>query len=257
MVTAGESVALGIESRVTKLENESKNEGVPIFGHVIEGMGNVGGSDTSTTDPVASLFSAGVGWLVDSIGFIREPIDKLQGNPAAIQADVDRLMKVAEDLKFLARDQRDDITSLQDWTGGAADAYRSSMKLLREEIAGLSKAVGGFGTLLAVSGGMVITLRQVVRDLIVNTISDLIPGAIAAIAMAFWTFGASIAIFIAAAVIAAVTTVIKCTRRIVMLKEALGRQVGRLGTLEEISGDIVTSLARFEKAVGGKGMSPA
>src|ERR1700736_4798782 len=37
--------------------------------------------------PLAGLLGAGIGWLIEHVSFLREPLDKLCGNPGAIQAE--------------------------------------------------------------------------------------------------------------------------------------------------------------------------
>src|SRR5688500_7389269 len=38
------------------------------------------------TDPLGTLASSVVGWIIENVGFIREPLDKLAGDPPAIEA---------------------------------------------------------------------------------------------------------------------------------------------------------------------------
>jgi uncharacterized protein YukE len=242
--------AIEIEHQVNVLIDEAKQEGVPIVGHVLEGMDNVGDGGGPPADPFAQLFSSGFGWMIDSVGFLRDAIDELDGDVAASQAAVDSMKQVSESLSFLARGHQADIASLQDWQGDAGDAFRASMKLLHEEILGLMHVVQGLGSLTAVTISMVITLRKIVRDLVAAALGAIVVIMLAAAAAAFWTLGASIAIGIGASIAAAAVTAVESARRITMLKDALGRQTDRMGTLESIAEDIADALKRFEKAAG-------
>ncbi|NUT51881.1 MAG: hypothetical protein HOV94_32000 [Saccharothrix sp.] len=243
-------LAVEIEHRITNLVNEAKQEGVPIIGHVLEGMDNVGDGGGAAPDPFTQLFSAGFGWMIDSVGFLRDALDELDGDAAATQTAVDSMKHVAENLTFAARSHRDDISSLADWEGEAGEAYRASMKQLHEELVSLGRVVEGLGTLTAVSISMVITLRKIVRDLVATALGTIVIIMLAAVAAAVWTFGASIAIGVAASIAAAAITAVESARRITMLTDALGRQTERMGTLEEIAGEIAEALTRFEKAAG-------
>jgi hypothetical protein len=245
--------AVEIEHKVKQLSNEAKEEGVPIVGHTLEGLDNVGDGGGGALDPFAQLFTSGFGWIIDSVSFLREPIEKLDGDAAAVQTAVDAMRTITENLTYVAHGHREDIPSLDDWQGEAAEAYRTSMQLLHEEILSLGKVVEGLGTLTAVSGAMVITLRKIVRELVATAVGSICIIMAAAAAAAFFTFGASIGVGIAASVAAAIAVMVESTRRITMLKEALGRQTGRMGELEGIAEDITKNLERFEKTTGGSG----
>lgn len=242
--------AVEIEHQVNVLINEAKQEGVPIVGHVLEGMDNIGDGGGPPADPFAQLFSSGFGWMIDSVGFLRNAIDELDGDVAASQAAVDSMKEVSESLSFLARGHQADIASLQDWQGDAGEAFRASMKQLHQEFLGLMNVVQGLGTLTAVTISMVITLRKIVRDLVAAALGSIVIIMLAAAAAAVWTLGASIAVGVAASIAAAAVTAVESARRITMLKDALGRQTDRMGTLESIAEDIADALKRFEKAAG-------
>lgn len=245
--------AVEVEHKIKQLSNEAKEEGVPIVGHTLEGLDNVGDGGGGALDPFAQLFASGFGWIIDSVSFLREPIDKLDGDASAVQTAVDAMKTITENLTYVAQGHREDIPSLDDWQGEAAEAHRASMKLLQEELIGLAKVVEGLGTLTAVSGAMVITLRKIVRELVATAIGSIIIILAAAVAAAFWTFGASIGVGIAASVAAAIAVMIESARRITMLQDALGRQADRMGELEGIAEDISDQLERFEKSTGGPG----
>ncbi|MFD0206040.1 MULTISPECIES: WXG100 family type VII secretion target [Saccharothrix] len=242
--------AIEIEHQVTLLVNEAKQEGVPIVGHVLEGMDNVGDGGGPPADPFAQLFSSGFGWMIDKVAFLRDAIDELDGDAAATQTAVDSMKQVSENLSFLARGHQADIASLQDWQGDAGEAFRASMKQLHEEILGLMHVVHGLGTLTAVTSSMVITLRKIVRELVATALGTIVIIMGAALAASVWTLGASIAIGIAASLTAAAVTAVESARRINLLTEALGRQTERMGTLETIAEEIADALKRYEKAAG-------
>jgi hypothetical protein len=243
-------LAVGIEHQVKKLSNDAKQEGVPIVGHTLEGMDNVGDGGGQAADPFTQLFSSGFGWMIDSVGFLRDPIEKLDGDAAAVQTAVEAMKTVTGNLTYVAHGHREDLPTLADWQGDAAEAHRASMKLLHEELLCLSYVVEGLGTLTAVSGSMVITLRKIVRDLVATALGSIVIIMIAAVAAAVPTLGTSVAVGIAASVAAAVTVFVESMRRITMLLSALGRQTERMGELETIAEDIATQLERFEKAAG-------
>jgi uncharacterized protein YukE len=242
--------AVEIEHQVKQLENEAKQEGVPIVGHPLEGMDNVGDGGNQAPDPFVQLFAAGFGWMIDSVSFLRDPIEKLDGDAAAVQTAVDSMKTITENLTYVAHGHREDIPTLADWQGEAAEAHRASMKLLHEELLSLARVVEGLGTLTAVSGSMVITLRKIVRDLVATGMGSIVIIMVAAVAAAVVTMGTSVMVGVAASVAVAIAVLIESTRRITMLLDALGRQTERMGELETIAEDIADELKRFEKAAG-------
>ena len=241
-------LAIEVEHQVKKLMNDAKEEGVPIVGHVLEGMDNIGDGGGAASDPFTQLFSSGFGWLIDSVGFIKDPIDKLDGDAAAVQTAVDSMQEITENLTYVAQGHQEDIPTLQDWAGAAGEAYLSSMRLLRAEIVSLAHVVEGLGTLAAVSGSMVMTLRKIVRDLVAVALGTIVIIMLAAMAAAIWTFGTSVAVGIASSVAVAIGVTIESTQRITKLQDALGRQTERMGELEGIAKDVADGLKRFEKS---------
>jgi uncharacterized protein YukE len=242
--------AVQIEHQIKKLENDAKQEGVPIVGHPLEGMDNVGDGGSLAPDPFTQLFTAGFGWLVDSVSFLRDPIEKLDGDAAAVQAAVDSMKTITENLIYVAHGHREDIPTLADWQGEAAAAHHASMTLLHEELRSLARVVEGLGTLTAVSGSMVITLRKIVRDLVATAMGSIVIIMVAAVAAAVVTLGTSVMVGVAASIAVAMAVLIESTRRITMLLDALGRQTERMGELETVAEDIANELTRFEKAAG-------
>src|SRR5512139_1885762 len=78
-------------------------------------------------DPLGAISSAGFGWLIGHISFLREPFDVLLGNPGAITSTAGNWSSAAATLNSAA--QKYASTSRQqtvNWTGDAADAYRST-----------------------------------------------------------------------------------------------------------------------------------
>ncbi|KAA2258116.1 hypothetical protein F0L68_24385 [Solihabitans fulvus] len=201
-------------------------------------------------DPFGSLLSAGVGWLLDNISFLREPLDALLGDPQAIAANSDQLSQISVEIQTIAQEHDSDVGQLQDWQGPAADACKGSMSRLTGELVTLSKAVKGAELVVSVSGDLVSALRDVVRDLISQLLSDLIMEGLAALAAAAFTFGASIPAFIGAAVGQAAALAAKCAAKIAKLVAALGRNAGRFAKVIEVMEKIAKILGRFAAAVG-------
>lgn len=202
------------------------------------------------SDPLSMLVSSGVGWLLGHISFLREPLDALQGDPAAIQAQVDQLMQHATELMTIANDHSQQMTEAQDWSGEAADAFHGSMDRLSGELASLSSLMDSTANITAASGEMLVAVRAAVEELITTLVTQLIIGAAIALAWAAFTFGASLATFIATSVAEAVIVTTMNIAKIQELMSALERQGGRVDQLSGMNEEIATSVGRFDKAAG-------
>ena len=76
-------------------------------------------------DPAAALASYGVGWLIEHVHALSEPLDWLAGNPGAIEAHAHTWGNVADAVSAVRQDYARAVTSdLTTWQGAAADAYQ-------------------------------------------------------------------------------------------------------------------------------------
>ncbi|MFC5995987.1 PPE domain-containing protein, partial [Pseudonocardia hispaniensis] len=79
-------------------------------------------------NPLGSLLEAGVGWLIEHVGFLHEPLDALAGDPTQIKAQARTWHTVAGELRAVGMRYRDDVGELREWEGAAADAYRAAAR---------------------------------------------------------------------------------------------------------------------------------
>ncbi|MEU4769856.1 hypothetical protein AB0H12_42225 [Actinosynnema sp. NPDC023794] len=201
-------------------------------------------------DPFASLRGV-AGWAVDYVTFLREPIDQLEGDRQSVQATADAIRSAAERMRELAAKQRDTLAKPQGWTGRAQEAYRTSMDTLGEELDSLAGAVAVKGVVVENSGAMVQALREALLHTVGQYSNSLVPGAITAYVFAPITFGASIAMFLAAVVDSASQLGTSISAKMDELHAALTRQVDRVKQLDEIADEVGRGWERFEAATGG------
>ncbi|MCT2585514.1 WXG100 family type VII secretion target [Actinophytocola gossypii] len=201
-------------------------------------------------DPLGSVFAAGVGWLIEHIGFLREPLDLLMGDPEAIKANAALLQMEVAKINACADEHETALNAVKAWQGEAADNWRASMNKLTEEIRSLGVAVSGTSDLTVQAGVGIAAGRAVVRDIIAAVIGGLIAGALVAAAAAFFTFGASIAGFVATAIGVACSTAAKIARLISKLTGLLGRQSSRLAEVSKHMADIAKRME--DRAVAAK-----
>ncbi|WP_439663773.1 WXG100 family type VII secretion target [Lentzea sp. HUAS TT2] len=191
------------------------------------------------TDPLGTLASSVVGWIIENVGFIREPFDKLAGDPPAIEAVGNTWENIAKRLSEEATAYENQAKALADWTGDAADAYRTRCSSLVAQLQGSSAAASSAANKIKVAGAIVAATRALIRDLLADLAGTLLMWGIPAAASAIPTAGASIAAFITRAVTKAVEIGTKIARFVAKLFKALDK----LGSLAKKAGEAMRKQA--------------
>ncbi|MET9634364.1 hypothetical protein ABZX92_43610 [Lentzea sp. NPDC006480] len=253
-----------------KITEENKLKGslfIEAYGSLIDGIGKDAESETEKAlditfnaigaasatvmlaiDPLGSIIGAGVGWLIEHVSFLRDALNQLMGNPEEIQANVEATKKQAVDLRTLAEDHKNGLATFDGWTGQSSERFKASMDGMYQELDDLANAVENKAKIVAIMGMLVTVLRDIVRDLIAQLIGGLIGGAILAAAAMIPTFGASIPAFIGFAVGKAVALGVNIASRVARVVAALGRQMKRIGDLDDIMKKISKGWERFENS---------
>lgn len=173
-------------------------------------------------DPLGAISSAGFGWAVENISFLREPFDVLLGNPESIKSTAATWTAAGTQLAGTATQYRDtSVSETSQWEGAAANGYRStsanhadSLEAFAQASTGLSAAITGVGQLVA-------EVRKVVMDLISQAVQKIIMQIIQALAASWATFGASIAAAIVQMVQTAVSTAQKLLGKLMKLLQSM------------------------------------
>lgn len=195
-------------------------------------------------DPLASLASAGVGWLIEHLSFLREPLDKLAGDPGEIQAQANTWTNISKELEKIEKEYGSQLDKdLPDWQGDAAQAYKSFGKELGEDIGSLSQGGTGVSSALTLAGTLVGTTRGVIRDLISTFVGKMIERALIALAASWCTLGGSVAAFIADAIAEGGIVAGKCASKIA---EVLQKLSSLLGKFEKLSNAIAKLAKKFD-----------
>ncbi|WP_329792502.1 hypothetical protein V1227_11505 [Lentzea sp. DG1S-22] len=253
-----------------KITEENKLKGslfIEAYGSLIDGISKDAESETEKAlditfnaigaasatvmlaiDPLGSIIGAGVGWLIEHVSFLRDALNQLMGNPEEIQANVEANKARAAELRVLAEDHKNGLATFDGWTGQSSERFKTSMDGMYQELDELASAVESKAKIVAIMGMLVTVLRDIVRDLIAQLIGSLIGGAILAAAAMIPTFGASIPIFIGFAVGKAVALGVNIAARVARVVAALGRQLKRIGDLDEIMAKISKGWERFENS---------
>jgi hypothetical protein len=204
-------------------------------------------------DPVGALATAGIGWLIEHLSFLREPLDLLAGNSDKIKAAVGTWNQVSVAIAQIADEQNKAVQSqVGSWQEAAAERFRSSQGQLADEIAAVSKSCAAVGEQIATAGTITAAVRGMLRDLIAMFIYEVIRNAIIALASSYVSLGSSIAAFSAWAVGRGAAVLGKITQQIAKLMKVITRIAGRLKDLFSKLGDVLARLARFGR--GGRGV---
>jgi hypothetical protein len=201
-----------------------------------------------TLDPFGSIASAGVGWLLNHVDFLREPIDKLAGNAAAIQAASQTWSNVAAELTEAADQYHSALGTVSGWTGSAADDYRAAASDYTTLLQALSGECRSTANGIEVAGVLVATERALIYDAISGFVGRCVVEALAALAASWFTFGSSIAAFLTVVDIDASIQAEKIALEIGNLTKQVGSVVKKLDGISTHFDELGTAIAR----AGGK-----
>ncbi|WP_253774350.1 RHS repeat-associated core domain-containing protein [Goodfellowiella coeruleoviolacea] len=134
-------------------------------------------------DPFGEILAAGVGWLIEHVGPLKEGLNQLAGNPDEITAHAQTWTNVATELGAIATDLGAMVAAdTAEWQGGAADAYRQraadTVNLLTAAKEGAAGAASGVQT----AGEVVAAVRGLVRDIIAELVGHLVSWALQVVA---------------------------------------------------------------------------
>ncbi|WIM97874.1 WXG100 family type VII secretion target [Actinoplanes oblitus] len=192
-----------------------------------------------TVDPLGTLVSWGVAWLMEHVRPLKEALDWLAGNADEVAAHAATWANVAA-LTAQARERYIDHLQAEvaGWFGASGDAYRrhadahlNVMEALSTAARGLSYAVEGAGLLVAL-------VRGIVRDLVAGFIGTL------AARLPQWLAEEGLTLGIASPVVAGqvATLVATWVNKIQHFVRALLSSLRRLHPMLDKLGDIFTEL---------------
>ena len=130
-------------------------------------------------DPFGAILAAGVGWLMEHVGPLKEALNGLTGNADEIAAQSETWKNIATELGSIGEDLTGMVkTDTASWTGNAGDTYRQraddTVTLLNTAQKGCEGASSGVKT----AGEVVAAVRALVRDIIAELIGHLISWAL-------------------------------------------------------------------------------
>ncbi|OLZ47314.1 hypothetical protein BS329_25620 [Amycolatopsis coloradensis] len=144
-----------------------------------EGLANLalGGFSLASdmSDPLGALAKAGIGWVIEHVSFLREPLDWLTGDQVALENLGGTWSNIGDELSKVAEELRQDVAKdSANWIGPAADAYRAFANDRADTYEGVATGAQGISIMIALCKSILAVIRSVVRDLISECVWKLI-----------------------------------------------------------------------------------
>ncbi|WP_369805974.1 WXG100 family type VII secretion target, partial [Amycolatopsis sp. M39] len=236
--TTGAGVADSWHSVVSSIQEIQHLHGADAAAVGVEiGVSIVGAiADTAAfvLDPFGKLIAAGLGWLIEHISFLKEGLDKLAGDPAAISKMAEELHKTAENLRNAAKDLDTTLQkTVANWQGEGAEAFKKNIGDRRGQIDSAGHAVDVAGYVVKTTMALVSVVRSLIRDLITTFLGDVIATMLIALAMAAFTFGASIVVGVGNVIRSGISLALTMASKIARVVGLGGRTASRLAQLAE------------------------
>ncbi|TNC28476.1 hypothetical protein [Amycolatopsis alkalitolerans] len=174
-------------------------------------------------DPLGTLASAGVGWLIEHISFLKKGLDELAGNPEAVTAKAQTWQNISKQLTETAETYEQSAAKAgQSYKGeGGPVAYQKTAKGYADSLRGAAGHANSASTAMTIAAAIVGTERGLIRDMISEFIGQLILKGIAALATSWCSFGGTVAAFIADSVVEAGVLAERISSRIAKIVEKL------------------------------------
>jgi RHS repeat-associated protein len=198
-------------------------------------------------DPFGAILAAGVGWLMEHVGPLKEALNALAGNPDQISANSETWKNIATELGSVGQDLGTMSTNdTASWTGVAADAYRQRASDLVALLNSAQEGCAGASSGVKTAGEVVAAVRSLVRDIIAELVGHMISWALQVV----FTLG----IGLTWVVPQVVTAVAKTASEIADITSRLVKALKALVPLLKKAGDLFGDAAKaLRKIKPGKG----
>ncbi|EME64744.1 hypothetical protein [Amycolatopsis decaplanina] len=214
-------------------DGDSLSIGLASAGMAIEILGMV-------VDPIGSLLTAGIGWLIEHIVIFRWPLDFLLGDPKGIEAAKTAIYNEGKAVKEWSEDHAAATKKfMEKWDGEAADKFRADMEGVAAQIDALAEYINFAGKQMGIAGAMIGAVRGIVRDIIAMTLAGILKAAIVAVALAPVTFGGSIIAAITSIMTTVGVAIAKIAKQIADTAKKLAEMIKILAKTRGAADDVV------------------
>jgi RHS repeat-associated protein len=199
-------------------------------------------------DPLGTLASYGVSWLIEHVRPLKEALDWFAGDPPVITSFSETWGNVATEVNAVAQEFLNEVgAGTSGWTGAAADSYRGHAAEVSDAVAGAGALADGISAGVMIMGEVVAFVREFVRDMVGELVGRLIAWALEVAA----TLG-----FATPVVVAQATTAIsKVASRIADLVRKLVKTIGnvspRIRKIVSKLDEIIGQLAKLMRKADG------
>lgn len=145
-------------------------------------------------DPFGALATAGLGWLIEHVDFLHEPLDALAGDPTQIAAQARTWHDVGTELHRVAVAYGEGAAAVPGWDGATREAYGGAVAGFADRLHRAGDDAELLAELVLGTGAMVGTARALIRDRIADFVWWLAKRVVVAAVSAFCTFGGSVAV---------------------------------------------------------------
>ncbi|WIX90727.1 DUF6531 domain-containing protein [Amycolatopsis sp. DG1A-15b] len=134
---------------------------------------------TMAMNPVGTLISYGLNWLIEHVKPLQDALNHLAGDADQIAAYAQTWKNVGAAVGKAAQDLA--ATVQQDtanWAGAAADTYRAGIKKKLDHITAAATCANAISTVVEIVGVLTGMVRGLVRDMVTQAIGDFIQDAL-------------------------------------------------------------------------------
>lgn len=144
-------------------------------------------------DPLGTLVEAELGWLIEHIAFLREPLDLLCGDPMEIEDRAQAWHALSTVLRREGAAIDDAVAGdVAGWQGEAAQSYRAAAASAARSLSSLADDAAGIADTVLSSGAMVGLERSLIRDLIASWLAKVVVWLMASVISAGFALAAAI-----------------------------------------------------------------
>ncbi|MCH7229352.1 hypothetical protein L0U85_00520 [Glycomyces sp. L485] len=202
-------------------------------------------------NPFKELVMAGVGFLIEHVDFLREPLEWFTGDPNAISALTETWSNIAGGLQASSGSVAEMMAEVEGWKGDAADAYKSVGAAYSELLDGTASAAQAVSQCYMVIGIIVSTLKAIVLELLCEFVSRAIMIGLAALANAAWSFGGSIGAGIAMTITSAIQTSAKIGTKVSKGLAKVAEALSQIKHADNAFGKMIRSVSQMADELAG------
>ncbi|CAM3407455.1 WXG100 family type VII secretion target [Stackebrandtia soli] len=126
-------------------------------------------------DPLGSLASMAVGWILEHVEPLREALDEITGNADEVRSYAQTWTNVSTGLKGGAEALRTAVEAdIPSWQAPAGQAYRDHINFGIAGSSGLGTFAESMASVTTAAGELVAAVREIVRDLIADCVATLL-----------------------------------------------------------------------------------